>query len=271
MITAKKLSGVKKKKNDIYKYFKQGGFDVLIDECALFRNEKKEEVLRNIKRDGFTWFYINEDGKAVSEDGLEFEDGRRDAIVYFDQKHTRGTDVRLKKNAKALVIMNKRSTLSSLSQAIFRLRNLKCIKGNKDGRADWNQSAKIVSVDKLPGQGDLYDRLNIKNTGTQKHYINNLKVLARMKEQDGAKYFKQNILYDKMDSNEHDYDFSEKYDELERQDKMNKELVKKIKKWMIIRTRMIWNWNNLMIVNNFRILTLKKNKKVQFKGISFQI
>jgi hypothetical protein len=106
-------------------------YQALIDNGALFSDysnlkiaEKLSKVYNNVMYfddKNNLCVYSNNNSKLFNSDNHQIDDN---TIVYFDNGHILGVDIRLPSTSRGLVTVSDKSTYSSFAQSIFRLRKL---------------------------------------------------------------------------------------------------------------------------------------------------
>ena len=174
-------------------------YGALIDACAMWRNRSADGVYRMLveggvlARDAYRFVWLDDRDRAlerVSKGGKEVvrayrpEEALACAIptfYYFDQRHSRGTDLMLPANVQALVTVEVgRSTLTDVAQAAFRLRRI--LRG---------QQAHFLLSGPVPGaKTTLYERLGHngeaeKKEAMHRHHVQAYKAAFRWIQHEG--------------------------------------------------------------------------------------
>ena len=119
---------------DILKYIKNNNtFNALIDVGGLFLKIKTIDIVKSIynliDKDRVILFIDNNDIKRIySSESNNYKKYNNEVFenvfIYYDNKHCVGTDFKQPFIMKGLVIISENNTLTQVSQAIYRLRNI---------------------------------------------------------------------------------------------------------------------------------------------------
>ena len=167
-------------------------YQVFIDVGSFLRQYNNLEVAKtlfNRCNKSVVYFDDNDKKKIYDNKIKEFTNikSRLDVIVYFDQKHTIGTDVDIHSEAKSLLSINSNNTYTQVVQGLYRMREINYNQKNNYVIKDIKD---VDDIDKIIKYIKDKDEQNFKNT-TKNFYKQSLLCLIRKEKE----YIKNSYIF----------------------------------------------------------------------------